>query len=266
MNAKKSLICLAPVLAFVLLAGSVWAYTAERKVEKTFTLSKGADVIVRNVNGRISIVGGHGNEVKLVARIKVKSRSRSRAEKAMQHVRVDIDESPDRLVVHTRLPKRSSSFFGLLTGKWTSASVDYELIVPADLGEVTARTVNGGIEVEKVSGTVNLKTTNGGISVDNVSGAVNARTINGGMDIHLSSWDERESMEFSTVNGSIELSVPKDSDFDIDASVTNGHIETDFPVEVYGKISRRHLKGRVGEGGRLIEIHTTNGSVKITTS
>jgi DUF4097 and DUF4098 domain-containing protein YvlB len=264
---RKTMLALALVLvSSIALSTTAWGYTAERTVKMDFTLSSDGELILKNVNGRIRIIGDRGRDVELVAKIKVKARSRSKAEKALEHVEIDVDEDSDRLVIQTKLPKQSSSIFGLLFGKWSSASVDYELRVPRDLAEITARTVNGGIEVEDVGGTVVLRTTNGGIDVDNARGAVSARTVNGGMDIHLSSWDERESMEFTTVNGGIDLAVPENSDFDIDASVTNGHIETEFPVEVYGKISKRRLRGRVGEGGRLVEIHTTNGSVSIRAS
>ena len=266
MRSKATLALALVLIASFALSATVFAYTAERTVKKDFILSSGGEIVLKNVNGKIRIVGERGKDVELIATIKVKARSRSKAEKALEHVDIEIDHDSDRLVIQTRLPKQSSSIFGLLFGKYASTTVNYKLVVPRDLGELTARTVNGGIEVEDVAGTVILRTTNGGISVDNASGAVSAQTVNGGMDIHLSSWNERESMEFKTVNGGIELSVPEDSDFDIDASVTNGHIETDFPVEVYGKISKRRLRGRVGEGGRLVEIRTTNGSVTLRAS
>ena len=43
----------------------------------------------------------------------------------------------------------------------------------------------------------------------------------------------------------------------------NGDIETDFPLTVTGKISRRKLEGTIGGGGRLLELSTVNGGIEL---
>ena len=46
----------------------------------------------------------------------------------------------------------------------------------------------------------------------------------------------------------------------------NGEIETDFPLTVTGRISRRHLSGTIGGGGRTLELETVNGSIQLRKS
>ncbi len=56
----------------------------------------------------------------------------------------------------------------------------------------------------------------------------------------------------------------KNIDADIEARTTNGRISIDFPVTIQsGQISKRRLDGRIGDGGPLISLKTTNGPVKI---
>ena len=43
----------------------------------------------------------------------------------------------------------------------------------------------------------------------------------------------------------------------------NGGIETDFPVSVTGKVSRRSLTGTIGSGGRQLELSTVNGGITL---
>lgn len=71
---------------------------------------------------------------------------------------------------------------------------------------------------------------------------------------------------FRTTNGSITLILPAGLDAEIDALVTNGTIESDYPVSVHGRIRRRSLREVIGRGGHTIELRTTNGSIALRES
>jgi DUF4097 and DUF4098 domain-containing protein YvlB len=70
--------------------------------------------------------------------------------------------------------------------------------------------------------------------------------------------------EFATVNGSIVLALPAGTGADVDARTVNGDIQTDFPLEVSGRLSKRKLSGRIGGGGRRLSLETVNGSIELT--
>jgi DUF4097 and DUF4098 domain-containing protein YvlB len=71
-------------------------------------------------------------------------------------------------------------------------------------------------------------------------------------------------LEFKTVNGSINLSLPASLSAQVEAKTLNGEITTDFPLTVTGSFSRRRLSGTIGGGGdRQLLLETVNGSVQI---
>jgi DUF4097 and DUF4098 domain-containing protein YvlB len=65
------------------------------------------------------------------------------------------------------------------------------------------------------------------------------------------------------VNGSVTVSLPKQLDADLEAETVNGAIETDYPITVSGRLTPRHLSGRIGQGGRSLRLKTVNGSIHI---
>lgn len=70
-------------------------------------------------------------------------------------------------------------------------------------------------------------------------------------------------MEFSTGNGSIELSLPADASADIVANVSQRRFETEFPMQLPGRFGGGRIEGKIGGGGRRIRMSTGNGSVTI---
>ena len=50
------------------------------------------------------------------------------------------------------------------------------------------------------------------------------------------------------------------------AETVNGEIETDFPLTVSGRVSKRRLSGTIGGGGRALEMETVNGSIHLRKS
>jgi DUF4097 and DUF4098 domain-containing protein YvlB len=59
------------------------------------------------------------------------------------------------------------------------------------------------------------------------------------------------------------MTLPEGLNADVKASTVNGDIQTDFPLTVTGKISRRKLEGTIGSGGRTLELSTVNGGIEL---
>ena len=95
-------------------------------------------------------------------------------------------------------------------------------------------------------------------------GSLSLRNENGQiLVVHTDTLSASSSIYCKTSNGKVDLSLGKGSSFDLEAHTSNGHISTDFPVTVSGKISKTHLSGKVGEGGAKVNLHTSNGSISI---
>jgi len=67
-----------------------------------------------------------------------------------------------------------------------------------------------------------------------------------------------------TTNGGVTLALPEKAKATVTASCTNGGISVGSldNFEVSEK-SRRHLEGKLNGGGTSVELHTTNGGVRL---
>jgi DUF4097 and DUF4098 domain-containing protein YvlB len=75
--------------------------------------------------------------------------------------------------------------------------------------------------------------------------------------------DWKDETEFTTVNGSVNVTLPASLGAEVEASTVNGSIDSDFPLLVHGKISPRKITGTIGSGGRELKLTTVNGSIRI---
>jgi Putative adhesin len=139
--------------------------------------------------------------------------------------------------------------------------VSFTVRVPAGV-RFAGRTVNGNVEAKNLGAEVDAKTVNGNVEVS-TTGVARAKTVNGSITAAMGRADWPEAVEFKTVNGSIDLSLPSDLSADIQIKTLNGEINSDFPLTVSGTFSRRRMSGTVGAGGRRLSLETVNGGVRI---
>jgi hypothetical protein len=133
-----------------------------------------------------------------------------------------------------------------------------------DVGaEVRAATVNGTCEVINAGGPVRASTVNGGVDVTTASGPVNATTVNGDVDARMTALSTSDDMRFSTVNGSITITVPNNFNANVSFETVHGSIGSDFPVTLSGRFGPRHASGTIGSGGRELRASTVNGSIDL---
>jgi DUF4097 and DUF4098 domain-containing protein YvlB len=138
--------------------------------------------------------------------------------------------------------------------------VSYEVFVPRR-ADLSLETHNGGIAIADVNGRIDFTALNGGVVLKRVGGAVRGSTTNGGLVIELSGdrWDG-ESMDVSTTNGGVIMSVPENYSAHIETGTVNGGVNTDFPVT--GRITRQ-IALNLGSGGATVRAMTTNGGVHL---
>jgi len=139
--------------------------------------------------------------------------------------------------------------------------VDFTVRVPKGV-HLAAHTVNGGVDARGIQADVSAHSVNGKIVVD-AKGNVQAHTVNGGITAAMGDTSWTGTREFHTVNGGIIVELPATASTDFQATTVNGHIESDFPIMVRGKIDSRRLSGTLGSGGRELKLTTVNGSIKI---
>lgn len=129
-------------------------------------------------------------------------------------------------------------------------------------GSVDAKTSGGGITLDGVTGDTDVYTSGGSLNLKNLSGNVNAGTSGGSIYAELTGKIDRD-CTLKTSGGSIRVFLPKNLSADLDASTSGGHVETDFPITVQGIIKKSALKGKINDGGPLITLRTSGGSIYI---
>jgi len=139
--------------------------------------------------------------------------------------------------------------------------VHFDVRVPYGVGFV-GRTVNGEINAESLQGDAEAYTVNGSVRLATTGLAV-ARTVNGSVNVSMGRADWPNGATFKTVNGGITLTLPSVVDAELRAEVLNGDIKSEFPITVTGEMSRRRLNGRIGGGGRDLNLSTVNGSITL---
>jgi hypothetical protein len=233
------------------------AETAHEQIEETFAFAAGNRLSVTNTNGDIFIEPWDREEALIIAKKRVKTR-RGDPQEALDELRVEIDADGGGIEIDTYYP----SWKKLFGWSEVSASVDYDIKVPRR-ANLNVRTTNGEVEIEGIEGEIRLRSTNGGLTVSDAAGSVSAGTTNGAIQVELDSVDAASEMEFETTNGGIRLYLPSNIQASLSARTTNGTIETDFPVTVSGTYRRNRLEGDINGGGPLVELRTTNGSIRI---
>jgi len=232
---------------------------------KIVPLSAGGSFSLKNTNGVVRVSTWAKDEVEIKA---VKTARGNKAD--LDKITIEVVAAAGSVRVETVYPKLSN----------LRVSVAYEIKVPENarleevrttngdleftgrLADVKAGSTNGDVRVDSATGRCEVGTTNGDIHLTNARGPVNARTTNGG--VHLTLGKIEAEITAKTTNGSITLRAAGDLNAELKARTTNGRIQTDFPITVQGMVSsKRSLEGKLGTGGPLIDLHTTNGSITL---
>jgi hypothetical protein len=202
-------------------------------------------------NGSIRVRGWDGDSVRVTARLQANADSDDDARNLLKDVRIVADGRGVR--ADGPNDRRSR--------EWWSAS--YVVWVPRRF-DLSLDAMNGSLGVDGVSGRLELRTTNGSVALTDVAGDVHARTQNGSLNVQLagSGWDGT-GLDAETQNGSVRLAVPEKYAAQLETGTVNGSIQTDFPVTIQGRISRR-LSLPLNGGGKTIRALTTNGTVRIS--
>ena len=144
------------------------------------------------------------------------------------------------------------------------------LVVKTGSGSIDAHAVRGAISASAGSGRIELEQTGeGDVSIDSGSGGVRVRGVRGGLSVSTASGSIRAQGEIvrdwslEASSGGITVELPPEASFELDAHTSSGDIDSDRPVAVTGRISRKSLRGAVGTGGPRLEIETSSGSIVI---
>ncbi len=224
-------------------------------------IASGKSLEIRGINGAVHATRASGGEAEVTAS---KRARRSNPE----DVEIKMVEDAEGVLICAVYPSRRSSRPNDCRRNGTQndtgdndVEVTFEVKVPAGVA-FDAATVNGDVTARDLPADAELTTVNGDVDVE-AGGVAHATTVNGSIKARLGRADWKDRVDFTTVNGSITVSLPATVSADLEASTVNGSIDSDFPITMRGRMNPQSLRGRIGDGGRDLKLTTVNGGITL---
>ena len=120
---------------------------------------------------------------------------------------------------------------------------------------------SGDLQFKNVTGPVRVVTRSKDVEGTFVQGATHIENSNG--DVTLTASAPLQDVSIHNDNGSIDLSLPPDARFTLQASTNDGDMSTDFDVPQSNQNDHRSASGKVGGGGPTVSVVTNHGDVHI---
>jgi len=247
---------LLPIL--LLLPALAWAATpGDNGFHWTGRLDPEKLVTVRSISGSIEVTGVDGEQIDITA-----SKSGPHAD----HMQVQVIPSDEGILVCETYRYQGDSSDTCGHGGSHSHShgstpqVAYTIRLPRNL-RLAAGTVNGSVSARALGRYAEVSSVNGSVEIATAKWA-KATSVNGSIRAQFGEtrWD---TLKLSTVNGGIHVALPGDANTDVHFSSVNGHLDSDFPITTQGRMGRHSFEGKIGSGGRDLELSTVNGSVEL---
>ncbi|GEM_PF-1658715 len=141
--------------------------------------------------------------------------------------------------------------------------------------------IDGDISITDFTGVVEVSIVNGDIIAENISGEAVASTVNGDITVSFKMVNKESALYFSTVDGDIDITLPKDIKADIMARTMDGDVYTGFDVDLTYANQMDNKKGnsspnwvkpyydsnfitaRINGGGNSVYLNTIDGNIYI---
>jgi len=265
--------------------------------EKRFSVDGTPDLHLATFDGAIEVRAGDGSQVV----VEIEKRGPTR--EAVDELRVEATQNGSRIDVEVKRPSREGmTAFGLhvSTSAKLIVSVPRRAAIVARTGDgairidgvegrLELRTGDGAIRASDVKGELTLNTGDGSITVDRAEGRLALETGDGGVNVEgrfstvrmhtgdgsiVYRADEATQMdddwEITTGDGSVAIYLPSAFNANLDAHTGDGRIRNDLDVvksstsdDGDDERERRTLRGRIGQGGRRLKVHTGDGSITL---
>lgn len=262
--------------------------------EKRFTVSGLPTINLTTFDGSIEVRGWDRNEVVVEIEKRgqdkdVVSRFTVTAEQKENQISVDVRHSGGstyigigtftspsaRLVVsaprHSNLMARSgdgSVLLDRLDGKLEVKTSDGSIRAVETSGTQLFETGDGSITLEDVAGAIEGRTDDGTVRVSGMPSALRVRTGDGSIVLRIRRGTVMtDDWTVTTNDGSIVAELPEDFSAMIDAEPgSDSRARTDLELidQVGGTRDNRTLQGRLGAGGKRLQLRSGDGSIRLT--
>jgi len=216
-----------------------WGNNSDEEASAPFsedlTVDQQTVLRLEGINGSVSVTGSKDAEtVSLSGRRRVFADTRAEAQQHLDDVTVHIEKLVDQILISTDQPKNSDG---------RTYVVDYTVTVPEAFD----------VEIDAINGNLHL---------ENLRGEVSASLANGKIECR-SSHSPTKSVALSTINGDIELGIPRNSSARLTAKLVHGKITTSNLTFSNETRRSQSVTGTLGGGLVLIDLSTVNGDISV---
>lgn len=240
-------------LVFALLsAAAAFAQQDTKDFHWNGKLATDQTVTVKTINGNVQADPASGDEVEVTAQA---------TGTYAQQVNFQVHQDSTGVTICETYPGHDSCG-GHSEGHHNNdhTRISYQVHVPA-ANRFSAHSVNGNVTARSLDRQVKASTVNGTVKVSTKSWA-EAESVNGSVEVTMGNANWTGTLRLASVNGAIHVGLPANANTDVDVRSVNGSFHSDFPVSSNSFMSH-HVQGRVGSGGRELDLRTVNGSVSL---
>jgi DUF4097 and DUF4098 domain-containing protein YvlB len=219
-----------------------WWGSGRGGIHLTVTLPKSFDIYAQTSDGDIS-AGGFDGEIELKSSdgdILIDRLTGTRVHLTTSDGDISVDDvTADDILMHTS---------------------DGDLSAQRLQGEsIKMKTSDGDVDAAKIDGrSISIRSSDGDVDVNVSGGELEARTSDGDISVTV---DGKIALDLSTSDGDIVIQVPKD--FGAEIELKGERVKLGGKIALEGEVSKRHISGKLGEGGPTVRARTGDGSVSL---
>lgn len=243
----------------------------EDKSEKRVNAQNIKGLYVTSPVGSVKVSTWDKNEILVnVTKINNGIKSKSELLDDLKNVELVYNEDNGNFVVKAFLPKFKDN----------GISVDFDISVPKNLGEFKINSDVGDVRLAGLQGKIDVVNSVGKIDLNDCAGAVSLKATTGditvrgcklngdsnitgntGRVLFDGSIGTSGTYKFVTNVGKMDVTLPSNASFDVDASTDVGNIECKFNVS--GSTSNKKVQGKVNGGGPKLILVNNIGSISL---
>lgn len=226
---------------------------------QTYPLSATGRVNLGNINGGVKI------KVWDRAAVQVDAIKKAFRKERLAEATIEVTSTEENIRIKTEYPERNQSFYKDDRRYDNPAVVEYTLTVPRKATLESIELVNGPLDIDGVEGDVKASSINGPVTARGLMGIARLSTVNGPLQAVFTQLYESKPITLGSVNGSVTLIIPSDSNASVRAGTVHGSISNDFGIQVkHGEYVGHNLEGQIGTGGPRIKLGNVNGGIRIS--
>lgn len=170
--------------------------------------------------------------------------------------------------------EKEEDYFAVLKMSKNARNKSYKFYVPDKVNlhiqDIHAE-VNTTYAIQNFKGEVEINALNSQIMMDNISGPVVANATNGNVEINFTKLTEDKPNSILSVNGYVDVTLPSQTEADLQLHTVNGEAYTDWEIEIdkdatstmpmIAEMNMFNIEGTINGGGIPISIQSVNGDI-----